>query len=244
MIFFLEDGIGVIISKRIKPANTLYQIWKNLSNDQQREHRQQTLKLLANMHNKGIWQQDIHLGNILVSDKKYYCIDCDTVKFEKPGTPLSLKKSIKNLGLFFAQFTPVNDIFIQNDLSYYTENRKINLSLVEFFKLVNRSTIKHRKYRINKYLKKIFRECSEFNVYSDSKKYQIIRKDSINNDLSALLNDPAQYINQTNILKSNNIFTLAKINLSGTFYFVKIFFRKKKSYFFMEKCLFTKNVRN
>jgi hypothetical protein len=113
-----------------------------------------TLLNIAEQHNKGIIQKDLHLGNFLISENQIFSVDGDSIRKHK--RPLSHRESWKWVGIFFAQIFPKYDYLLEEFLSDYCNKRQIakkqgDLESIAWHRYIQRQRIK------KSCLKKIYR---------------------------------------------------------------------------------------
>ena len=101
---------------------------------------------IAEQHSKGVIQQDLHLGNFLVSRGNLYTIDGDGIRTHRSG--LTPRQSWHWVGVFFAQVYPRFDSLMEVLLPEYCAARGFNyspheLSLVVVARDRQRSKIGH-----------------------------------------------------------------------------------------------------
>ena len=207
----LNDQTPVLIFEQLTGAETALTVWQNLTNDKQRlSFLRQLLAELADHHQAGLWQKDLHLNNFLYSKQRWYTIDADTVNSQQAGTPLSPESSLDNLALFFAQLTPDFDHLIEPALTEYARRRQLDLTgkleyLIELL-------AEKRKQRRHKYIKKSYRTCSEFIRCDSKRRVAVYRRDAEPARIQQLLSDPDALIAAGTLLKDGNSATVAKIH--------------------------------
>ncbi len=119
--------------------------------------------LLARMHEAGLWQEDLHLKNFMVSPDGVHAIDGDGVRRRANAVPPGA--GLADLALLAAQRPPSMDDLAPVLLSTYCSTRgwKKPPAEGEF-----RQKLDHaRRGRMRRYLKKTFRDCTEFAVVRD-----------------------------------------------------------------------------
>ena len=105
----LEEGEGGwLLFEFLEQSHSLGDAWVQVQeqvpfNDAQQAVLGEALAAIAQLHAKGLWQEDLHLDNLLRSDGKLYLIDGAGIRVEEAGKPLSRQKVLENLGVFFAQ---------------------------------------------------------------------------------------------------------------------------------------------
>lgn len=196
-----EQG-GYLLFNFLENAQTLYQNWQLLSTEplltyQQRDILHKALQAITELHLQGLWQQDLHLDNLLQQDNQLYWIDGDGIRIEKAGQPLSKDKVTDNLAIFFAQLPSTIQPFLADLLDFYqTFNPSVQLSLDQLHKAIQ----KVRAWRVRDILKKIGRDCTLFSVKSTANGlYAVVRKEQ--EILAPLLTNPDQVIDQGHFIK-------------------------------------------
>ena len=167
----LADGLvrgegGWLLFEFLDGAQSLDQVWKTVQDlpvlaDEQQAVLAQALSAIAQMHLKGLWQEDLHLDNLLRQNGQLYLIDGAGICVEEAGKPLSRQKVLENLGVFFAQLPKSLEPFIEELLvPYLMSNGEHALPLEALLKQVE----KVRTWRLNDFLNKVGRDCSLFSV--------------------------------------------------------------------------------
>ncbi|MBW1746794.1 MAG: hypothetical protein JRJ25_11235 [Deltaproteobacteria bacterium] len=121
----LQQGdIPVLVFQRIMPALNPHEVFDMAETDEKRsELLKRIAVVIAEQHEAGLKQKDLHLGNFLLSDNDIYTIDGDTVDAGQAGTPLPKAMSLNNLGLFLAQLNPNFDHLFSTAFQAYTAKR-------------------------------------------------------------------------------------------------------------------------
>jgi len=156
-----EGTVHVILLEAIQPATTLEAAWEAAVNDQARiELLKKSLGTIAEHHQAGLEQLDIHLDNFLLSGERLFTLDGGGIH-AVPAGELPVKNSRDNLALFFAQFYPEYDPLIDAVLPDYERRRRYNPGTMSVQRLHERVDY-FRRGRQRRFLKKIFRDCSAF----------------------------------------------------------------------------------
>lgn len=110
----LADGLkegegGWLLFELLEDAESLGDAWKQVEHlpilaDEQTAVLAEALDAIARLHSKGLWQEDLHLDNLLRHGGKLYLIDGAGIRVETPGQPLSRQKVLENLGVFLPSF--------------------------------------------------------------------------------------------------------------------------------------------
>ena len=198
--------IFVVLMQPVSAARSLEEVWKSCLDETDKvAFLIDVVAILAQHHNAGLVQHDLHLKNFLSSDGKIYTLDGGNVRIQ--NQPLRMRRSIANLGLLFAQLYPENDHLIRPVFSSYMERRGWQASS-SAEALVRSSAIFFRRKHIKKYLKKVFRQCTEFVCEQNSRSYRVYRRTLACPELNRIIDSPDASLSfpNTKILKKGEIF--------------------------------------
>ncbi|MEY1662309.1 lipopolysaccharide kinase InaA family protein [Isoalcanivorax beigongshangi] len=178
-----------LLTAFIAPTRSLSQEWATvaaqplLSADQE-ALLARALAVIAAMHRNGIWHGDLHLGNLLVNDGNLLVIDGDCIRSETLGKPLSRRRARRNLGVFLAQL-PV-------DLSDYLPQLARHYGLLPgSIRQLQRLIRRVQAWRLQKYLKKVQRDCTSFAALRTRDSLALVRRRQLDQDhLGPLVQDP------------------------------------------------------
>lgn len=231
------DMLEVLVFKRIEPSIELSAAWEQAENNTQwKELLYKVSVIIADLHNEGLKQNDLHLNNFLMSDKnEIYTIDGDTIDTNQAGIPLNMAKSLDNLGLFFAQFYPEIDTLVPEVFRAYLKQRERSFNTGLLNSLYNRIKIRRAK-RKKKYLKKIYRECSDYICYKSWKYFLVYNRDEHSEEMVSFLNNPDLFIKQGRMLKDGNSSTVVKVKINKRNFVVKRYNIKNFKHA-MKRCL-------
>jgi len=209
-------GAYVLCFQRISPAEDLFAASEKQTDDAQKIRLlSRAVLAVADQHNAGLKQEDLHRENFLLSGDEVYSIDGDAVNARKMGKPLSEKESLKNLGLFFTHLYPYQVHLIPDIFKVYAEKRgwqPTDRRIRRLFKAVYRQ----KQQRKQEYLKKIFRECTEFVCSKKWNRFMVCRRDRYTPELADLLEDPDAFMASGELLKSGNTATVALARAGGS----------------------------
>lgn len=175
------------------------------------------LAAIAGLHAKGLWQDDLHLDNLLCKNGALHWVDAGSVRSTEPGRPLAATRALANLGVFFAQLPTEFDAFIPQLLQHYQrgDDRPV-LPLAALQQQVARS----RQWRMADFLGKLGRDCSLFSVQRGPARMQaVLRSEAL--ALQPLLDDPDRFIAAGEILKAGRTSTVARVSLHGRILLIK-----------------------
>ena len=226
-------GCSAIVYKFLSQAKPLKIKKSILSSKQQKIKR--LFEMVAQLHQYGIYQEDIHLDNILQQAGELYLIDLGSVRCEQEGTPLSKQKSLENIALLIAQFKPNKQKKLQAGLSNYYQTRgwPFDEDEQQLFGFFLRAAWQKRK---QKFLAKQFRETTATVYYkSAAVEYAFERDfwDALPDGFVAQIND---YVAKGELLKDGNSATVIHTVLAGKPVVIKRYNVKGKTHF-IRRCL-------
>lgn len=215
----LDDKTPILIFDYLNDATTSLERWQQCANDNQRlELLFQLMRLLAKQHNCGLWQQDLHLGNFLHHQDTLYTIDGDGIVKSRHHTANATERR-RNLALFLAQLAPHHDHLFGQALSYYASCPQVPSA--DWSSLLNQELPLARTKRRHAYVKKSYRNCSEFVREKTRSQLLIYRRDIAPELLQQLQQDPDTLIKDGTRLKDGNSATVAKIELADQCWVIK-----------------------
>ena len=217
----LVDGLregegGWLLFDYLADARSLADEWREIETQPLLSAAQQALlgealALIARLHGKGLWQEDLHLDNLLRHDGRLYLIDGGGVRAQTPGQPLPRDRVLANLGVFFAQLPVGLDGFIEELLVHYLlVNGEHALPLEALLEQVG----KVRHWRLRDYLRKLGRDCSLFSARRSAAALRVVRREE-EERLAPLLADPDAAIAAGRSLKLGGSSTVALVEQGG-----------------------------
>jgi tRNA A-37 threonylcarbamoyl transferase component Bud32 len=218
----LQQGdIPVLVFQRIMPALNSHEVFDIAETDEKHsELLKRIAVVIAEQHEAGLKQKDLHLGNFLFSDNDIYTIDGDTVDTGQTGTPLPKAMSLNNLGLFLAQFNRNFDHLFSTAFQAYTAKRSWASDSSLFNQLLKEVKFQ-RKNRSKKYLCKIFRECTSFVCHKSWNSYMVCERNFYHGEMKKLIADPDPVIDSSRLLKDGNSATVALAEVNGKLLVIK-----------------------
>lgn len=161
----------VIVLQAIDGAVNVETLWASLDKNNQFYWANQLVKLLAAHHAAQLLQTDMYLKNFLVADDILYTIDGDGIRKYKK---ISKLQALQNLATLLSKFDvlALEDWLIPLVNTYLSESQFIqSLDHNQMRRLVHRI----RQKAIDSYAdQKVFRQCTDVNVYVDSGQYNAI----------------------------------------------------------------------
>ncbi|AZD83390.1 lipopolysaccharide kinase InaA family protein [Pseudomonas chlororaphis] len=180
----LADGLkegegGWLLFEFLEGSESLGDAWKQVESlpalaDEQQAVLAEALAAIAELHSKGLWQEDLHLDNLLRHQGKLYLIDGAGICVEQAGKPLSRQKVLENLGVFFAQLPKSLEPFTEELLVHYLLNNAEHALPLE---ALQKQVDKVRSWRLKDFLNKVGRECTLFSVLRGPFALRAIRRE-------------------------------------------------------------------
>ena len=217
----LADGLqegegGWLLFEFLEHAESLGAAWRAVQDlpvlaDEQQTVLAQALEVIGQMHLKGVWQEDLHLDNLLRQNGKLYVIDGGGICVETAGKPLSRQKVLENLGVFFAQLPKSLEPYIEELLVHYLlSNGEHALPLEALLKQVE----KVRAWRLNDFLNKVGRDCSLFSVQRGAMALRAVRREEESAMLPVLARADA-LLDQGHLYKTGGAASVGKVEVDG-----------------------------
>ena len=217
----LADGLkegegGWLLFEFLEDAESLGDAWAQVEAlpvlaDEQSAVLAEALGAIAQLHSKGLWQQDLHLDNLLRHDGQLYLIDGAGICAETAGQPLSRQKVLENLGVFFAQLPKSLEPFTEELLVYYLlSNAEHALPLEALQKQID----KVRAWRLRDYLIKVGRECTLFAVQRGVFVLRAIRREE-EAAMVPVLEQADALLDQGHLYKTGGAASVGKVDVAG-----------------------------
>jgi hypothetical protein len=189
--FCPEYNFHVIIQEFIVNAKTIGEVFWNKEKISDRNDLIDSLMVcLAKHHERGIIQNDLQMGNFLVSEHKLFSLDGDQVIDKK--RPVNKSEAIANLSAYFYNL-PVEFLnHLPRFFETYCQHRNWNSSKNDIILLTN-NIYKRRKCRIKKYLKKVFKSKDPFKVKKNRNYFSVRNLKNWHTDYSEILDNPFQF---------------------------------------------------
>ena len=244
----LTEGIeagqgGWLLFDYLQDAQSLWDAWRAVEGQPAASEAQQAvlgeaLAAIGALHAGGLWQEDLHLDNLLRHAGAVQIIDGGGVRAETPGQPLSRERVLENLGVFFAQLPASLDAHLEELLIHYLlANGEHALPMEKLQAQIARV----RRWRLRDYLRKVARDCSLFAARINAFGLRVVRRE-VEPLLAPLLADPDAYIAAGTLLKSGGTATVARVrlgertllvkryNIKGPLHWLKRFWRPSRAW--------------
>lgn len=175
---------------------------------------EKVIALISRCHEIGVWQQDIHLDNLIIQNGRTYFLDGASVNVETPGAALGESNSLNNLARFFAQFPVDQDAGIERFYDHYRQcrtQRQFRTTPQQFVDLVRHA----RLARLDICRDKSRRPTSAHCVASTPDYFMVADRRLADTDLEQFARDPDALIEQGRIIKPGDTSTVAIVDLNG-----------------------------
>jgi len=200
-----ESGEWVIVLSEIKHAATVLSAFSALNeDDDQLFLLEKMAELIADHHNLGLIQEDLHFGNFLLKENELYTLDGASIKTE--SKEVGIEKGLSNLALMMAQLFPEFDRYASAVLKTYQKKRKFDVLNQDDFK---NKISEARDLRLKKYQSKLFRTCTDFlSISNDDLTAMLERKFMSDTLVSFLTNIDGSLKEDKQLLKDGNTCTV------------------------------------
>jgi tRNA A-37 threonylcarbamoyl transferase component Bud32 len=217
----LADGLkegegGWLLFEFLEDAESLGDAWHQVESlpalaDEQSAVLAEALGAIAQLHSKGLWQEDLHLDNLLRHNGQLYLIDGAGICAETAGQPLSRQKVLENLGVFFAQLPKSLEPFTEELLVYYLLSNAEHALPLE---ALQKQIAKVRAWRLRDYLIKVGRECTLFAVQRGAFALRAIRREE-EVAMVPVLEQADTLLDQGHLYKTGGAASVGKVNVAG-----------------------------
>ncbi len=219
----LQEGAGGwLLFEYLEGAQSLGEAWQAVQAlpvlaDEQVAVLGEALAAIGQLHAKGLWQEDLHLDNLLRHGGELYLIDGAGICAEQAGKPLSRDKVLENLGVFFAQLPKALEPFTEELLVHYLlSNGEHALPLEALQKQVDRV----RAWRLRDWLKKVGRECTLFAVQRGAFMLRAIRREE-EAAMLPVLEQADALLDQGHLYKTGGAASVGRVDVAGRTLLIK-----------------------
>ncbi|MCO7625608.1 serine/threonine protein kinase [Pseudomonas fluorescens] len=213
----LQDGEGGwLLFEFLENAESLGDAWQKVESlpvlaDEQSAVLAEALGAIGQLHGKGLWQEDLHLDNLLRQGGQLYLIDGAGICAETAGQPLSRQKVLENLGVFFAQLPKSLEPFTEELLVYYLLSNSEHALPLE---ALQKQIAKVRAWRLKDYLIKVGRECTLFSVQRGAFALRAIRREE-EAAMLPVLDQADALLDQGHLYKTGGAASVGKVEVAG-----------------------------
>ncbi|MCF6355934.1 MAG: lipopolysaccharide kinase InaA family protein [Candidatus Polarisedimenticolaceae bacterium] len=200
-----DAGSPVIILTQLPEPQSLRAAWEEGDPEQRQHLLRAMMAVLAQHHQAGLCQADLHFGNFVISQGVTYSLDGDGV--ETVEGELDQQRSLANLGLFFAQIPPEWEASVPELYGCYLTGREWDQppDSRRLLQQIQRA----RAQRWNERRSKLLRECTAFICKKRAGYYAVVSRERDSPELKTLLADPdASFPGRDQALKNGNTCTV------------------------------------
>ncbi|MGR6735531.1 lipopolysaccharide kinase InaA family protein [Pseudomonas chlororaphis] len=223
----LADGLkegegGWLLFEFLEGSESLGDAWKQVESlpalaDEQQAVLAEALAAIAELHSKGLWQEDLHLDNLLRHQGKLYLIDGAGICVEQAGKPLPRQKVLENLGVFFAQLPKSLEPFTEELLVHYLLNNAEHALPLE---ALQKQVDKVRSWRLKDFLNKVGRECTLFSVLRGPFALRAIRREE-EAAMLPVLEQADALLDRGHLYKTGGAASVGRVEVAGRTLVVK-----------------------
>lgn len=213
----LQDGEGGwLLFEFLESAQSLGEAWAEVEQlpllaDEQQAVLGEALSAIAHLHSKGLWQEDLHLDNLLRHNGQLYLIDGAGIRVEQGGRPLSRQRVLENLGVFFAQLPKSLEPFTEELLVHYLlSNGEHGLPMEALQKQIDKT----RGWRLKDFLSKVGRDCSLFSVKDSAFGLRAIRREE-ESAMTPVLAQADALLEQGHLYKTGGAASVGRVEVAG-----------------------------
>lgn len=206
------NGAQVIVYERIAPAQTAIDVWAASNRTERVPLFRALVETVAQHHNAGLLQHDLHLGNFLLCDQQIYTLDAAEIHAEQ--TPIARPKALDNLALLCAQLPPEHDETALAALDDYARARQWETT-AEDHTVLKVAIAMQRNRRERLFLRKIFRESSAFVCRRRFDHYYVCDRRDYSQAMRQALENPETLFEGAQLLKRGNTATVAATRIDG-----------------------------
>ncbi|MGV8916383.1 MAG: lipopolysaccharide kinase InaA family protein [Pseudomonas sp.] len=213
----LEDSEGGwLLFEFLESAPSLGEAWAEVESlpvlaDEQQAVLAEALSAIAQLHSKGLWQEDLHLDNLLRKDGQLYLIDGAGIRVEQAGKPLSRNRVLENLGVFFAQLPKALEPFTEElSVHYLLSNGEHALPMEALQKHIDKT----RSWRLKDFLSKVGRDCSLFSVKDSAFGLWAFRREEAS-AMAPVLAQADALLDQSHLYKTGGAASVGRVEVAG-----------------------------
>ena len=199
------DESHVLVFEFLHQERRIAELWRDHA-ERRAQIARDCLRLIARMHAHGCCQNDLYLDNFLLAGERLYAIDFASVS-RRANTEYGNWQR-QNLALFFVSFAPVWHKFLLNAL---TKNYAVAAADDKLERAIARAWRRSK----SRYLKKCFRECSEFSTRTSWRQVAVWSRAHHCADLISFVQNPEAWMAKGELLKDGTSATVVRVVMNG-----------------------------
>lgn len=214
----VDNKAGVLVIEYLREGISLATLFHEAANEEDRaEALGMGVKAVAECHAAGLWQNDIHLDNFMLSSNVVHMLDGAEIK-SKAG-PLDANTRLENFARFLAQFPAEQDeewpILVE---LYKLHAPKIDdVATAQFAERIHKA----RRRRLNDFERKLNRSTTANRCEQGSNFFYVYDRSIHSEALERFIADPDSLIDSDQLLKDGNSSTVAKVRIDERDYVLK-----------------------
>ncbi|WP_415037044.1 lipopolysaccharide kinase InaA family protein [Azonexus sp.] len=210
----VQGGAYAVVSEFLPQAQTLAALADD-DTTQKMAALSAIMPLLARMHAAGLAQADLHLGNFLQAQGQIYAIDGDAI-IQHGGQALPRAQILTNLAVLFAGLTPDWDAQHAALLALYrAAPAAASLHLDEAFAADLPAAVhKTRARRLEKFLEKTGRDCTQFAVGRGERQAWAAVRPRLA-EFAPFFADPDRFVDAAHCFKTGGTCTVVASEIAG-----------------------------
>lgn len=217
-----EKSLYIILYEYIPHKHDLDHYWQTANEIERDALIQKLIIKTAQLHQAGLYQQDLHLRNFILANNKIYVLDAASIQQAKNQSALDELNSLKNIALLFGQFPPDYDSKIEKFYLIYTQQRNLIFTLSSI-ELLKKFVFKARYQRLAKYGRKVFRSSTQFVARKTWQYFSVCHKgyDTPGLQQGLLKLDELIASPDAIVLKAGNSSTVVKVCIDNRYFVIK-----------------------
>ena len=213
-----DNKAGVLILEYLRDGTSLAALFEEAKGDETRtEVLELGVKAVADCHKAGLWQNDIHLDNFMLSKGVVYVLDGAEIK--TGGRSLDVATRLNNFARFLAQFPVEQDVHWPALVETYRRQAPgvEDADTVDFAELLKKA----RGGRLDSFVRKLSRSTTANRSEHGPDFYYVYDRSIHSKEFERFLSDPDSFIDAENLLKDGNSSTVAVVKIEERNYVLK-----------------------
>lgn len=176
----VDVKVHILVTQYFEHAVSFRTLWRSELPEQVRRLQfADLLRTIAQHHQAGIVQNDLHLGNFLVVQNSIVSIDGDAIDYQPK---LALRKCYEQLGILLVQSFPRFDDLLESLLFEYFKARNLEADTATYENIISYRD-KHRLIASQKWLNKCYRNSTQTKALVTSRKKIYIVQEFVSSEL-------------------------------------------------------------
>lgn len=213
------DNCGIaLLFEYLPEGRSLLELY-DAATDQEERNRivEMGIDVIAQCHEAGLCQRDLHLGNFLLSKGRVYTLDGGDIREIADG--LDASSCLGNLGLFFAQLPVAGDACIPDWLAYYQAHSTCLPGITANVMLEAARVA--RQQRLANFERKLFRSTTAHRQLHTRRRFAVYDRSLHCPALEEVIADPDRLMAGAIMLKEGNSSTVAVVQFEGRSFVLK-----------------------